>query len=230
MEKINKSFLADEVYKRIKDYLFNGTFFEGQKIPSENQLSKTLSVSRVVVREALSKLRNERLILTYQGKGSFIANPANFNMAVDQLGEKTDFELFVKVMEFRKTIEFSAINYAIVYATKEELLEIKEIAKKMEENQLNNKTFTSLDYEFHSKIVACSHNPFLISSYELCKEKIISVLDSMNNLEDSHGYAINLHKKIADCLVKKDVKGAIKLFNNNGEYNLARMKELFNKK
>ena len=230
MEKIKKSFLAEEVYKSIKEYLLGGRFVEGQKIPSENQLSKTLSVSRVVVRDALSRLRSERLILTYQGKGSFISNPANFNSRINELSEKVDFELFVKVMEFRKAIEFAAINYAVNYATEEELLAVKEIANQMEENKSDNKKFTLLDYEFHSKIVGCSHNPFLISSHELCKEKIISVLDSMNNLEDSRGYAINLHKKIATCLIKKDVKGAIELYKNNGEYNLVRMKELFNEK
>lgn len=230
MDKIEKVSLVDEAYKRIKEYLLAGDFAEGQKIPSENQLSKTLSVSRVVVREALSKLRNERLILTYQGKGSFIANPINFNSEMLGLVGKMDFDIFVKVMEFREAIEFSAINYAVKYATDKELQSIKEVAQKMENLKAINDEFTLLDYEFHSKIVSCSHNPFLISAHEACKEMIITALECMNVLDGSYDYAISLHKKISTYLTLRDAKGAISLYKNNGEYNLARMKEFFNNK
>ena len=37
MEKIKKSFLAEEVYKSIKEYLLGGRFVEGQKIKLEKQ-------------------------------------------------------------------------------------------------------------------------------------------------------------------------------------------------
>ena len=230
MDKIKKLTLAEQAYIRIKEYLLNKKFVEGQKIPSENQMSKELSVSRVVVRDALLKLRKERFIVTYQGKGSFLANPINFNSNIMGIEEKMDFDLFVKIMEFRETIEFSAIKYSIEYATDEELQLLKEVASKMEKSACNNNEFTLVDYDFHSKIVACSHNPFLIASHEFCKEKILSALECMNNLHGSHDYAINLHKKIATCLINRDAKGAINLYKNNGEYNVARMKELFNKK
>ena len=230
MDKIEKVSLVDEAYKRIKEYLLTGDFSEGQKIPSENQLCKDLSVSRVVVREALSKLRSNRLIVTYQGKGSFIANPVNFSSEDLGISGKIDFNIYVKVMEFREAIEFAAINYATKYATDEELQAIKEIALEMEKVNINN-NFTLLDYEFHSKIVSCSHNPFLISSHESCKEMILTALECMNVLDGSYDYAISLHKKIVDCLLAREPKSAISLYKNNGEYNIARMQEFFaNKK
>lgn len=228
MDKIEKYSLVDEAYKRIREYLLKSNFIEGQKIPSENQLSKDLCVSRVVIRDALSQLRNERVIVTYQGKGSFLANPINFNSGLLNMEEKIDFDLFVKIMEFRETIEFSAIDYAMQYATNEELASLQNIVDEMEKiiSDINN--FTIKDYEFHSRIVKCSHNPFLISAHESCKEMILIALKSMNLLAGSDCYAIDLHKKIAMRLIAKDAKGAISLYKNNGEYNLARMKEVFN--
>lgn len=229
MDKIEKVSLVDEAYKRIKEYLLTGDFAEGQKIPSENQLCKDLSVSRVVVREALSKLRSNRLIVTYQGKGSFIANPVNFSSVDLCISGKIDLNVFVKVMEFRETIEFAAINYATQYATDEELQEVKQIACEMEKASINN-NFTLLDYEFHSKIVACSHNPFLISSHESCKEIILTALECMNALDGSYDYAITLHNNIANYLIAREPKNAINLYKNNGEYNIARMQEFFDNK
>jgi hypothetical protein len=57
---------------------------------------------------------------------------------------------------------------------------------------------------------------------------ILIALKSMNFLAGSDCYAIDLHKKIAMRLIAKDAKGAIHLYKNNGEYNVARMKEVFN--
>lgn len=230
MDKIKKVSLVDEAYKRIKEYLLSGDFSEGQKIPSENQLCKELSVSRVVIREALSKLRSNRLIVTYQGKGSFLANPINFSSGILSVRGKMDFDIFVKIMEFRETIEFSAINYAVKYATDKELQAVNGIARKMQNLKNINDDFTLLDYEFHSQIVACSHNPFLISAHEDCKDMILTALKCMNAVDGSYDYAVELHKKIANCLALRDAKGAINLFKNNGEYNVARMKELINNK
>jgi hypothetical protein len=60
--------------------------------------------------------------------------------------------------------------------------------------------------------------PYITSSY------------SMNKIEGAHDYAIDLHKKIVTHLISRDAKSAISLYKNNGEYNIARMKELFNAK
>ena len=182
MDKIRKYSLVDEAYKRIKEYLLNGDLTEGQKIPSENQLCKDLCVSRVVIREALSKLRSERMIVTYQGKGSFLANPINFTIERANLDKQMNFDLFVKVMEFREAIEFAAINYATQYATDEELKVLEVIVSEMEKASSDTDDFTIIDYQFHSHIVECSRNPFLVSAHESCKEIILTALKSMNLL------------------------------------------------
>src|SRR3546814_12468625 len=44
----------------------------GNKLPSEKQLGEQFSVSRSVVREALSQLKSEGLISSQQGRGVFV--------------------------------------------------------------------------------------------------------------------------------------------------------------
>ena len=67
----------------------------------------------MVVREALKKLREERVILTYHGSGSFVANPKNFLNFYNENPE-ISFKEFSDIMQFRSCIEFSAIKkYAL---------------------------------------------------------------------------------------------------------------------
>lgn len=54
VEKIN---LVDEVYKQIRQQITSGNWKEGEKIASENQLTESFAVSRVVIREQSKELR-----------------------------------------------------------------------------------------------------------------------------------------------------------------------------
>jgi GntR family transcriptional regulator len=63
------------LYIQIKDDLLNminSGFNIGDKLPSEAELSASLQVSRVTVREALKEIENEGLIERIQGSGTFI--------------------------------------------------------------------------------------------------------------------------------------------------------------
>ena len=130
IKKIERYSLVDEAYKRIKEEVLSDKFSEGDLIPSENALSKALSVSRVVIREALSKLRSERIIVTYQGMGSFKSNPKNFlNYSVGQ--KEVTLEKFKEITEFRGVIENGAILSAVKNASDEELNKVLLCAEKM---------------------------------------------------------------------------------------------------
>jgi len=65
------------LYRVIKDTLkqriLGGDYAPGQQLPSENQLMRIFDVSRVTVRQALHQLLKERLVVSHQGKGYFVA-------------------------------------------------------------------------------------------------------------------------------------------------------------
>ena len=60
---------------RLKDEILSGRRRPGDKLPSENEFTQTLGVSRITVRQALGDLRNEGLVVKTHGKGSFVATP-----------------------------------------------------------------------------------------------------------------------------------------------------------
>lgn len=228
INRIEKVSLVDEAYNRIKASLMQDGLKEGDAVPSEHSLCNRLNVSRVVVREALQRLRSERLIVTYQGKGSFVANPDNFSSG-KAVSQNFDYATFKETMQLRCAIEYSAIQIAVEEASDDELEKVRKIAIEMENAKNDDLSFNQLDYAFHLNIIKCSHNNKFLSVME-CNEKVVMLcLESMNKVVGSREWAINLHLKLADCLVARDSKGAIKLLKNNGEYNFARMQELFAK-
>ena len=55
----------------LKEQILSGTIKPGEKLPSENELTRQYDLSRHTVRKALSLLENEGYITAYHGKGTF---------------------------------------------------------------------------------------------------------------------------------------------------------------
>jgi len=57
----------------IRQRITSGEYAPGSQIPSENELSREMGVSRVTVREALRELVRDNMLVKVQGKGTFVA-------------------------------------------------------------------------------------------------------------------------------------------------------------
>lgn len=70
---------TEQAVSRFRDYFTSGTFQPGAQLPSEAELTERFGISRTTVRRALDKLREQHVIETEHGKGSFVidANPAH---------------------------------------------------------------------------------------------------------------------------------------------------------
>jgi GntR family transcriptional regulator of arabinose operon len=62
--------VTETLIKQIKD----GTYKEGNKIPSENELAKKLEISRQTVRHAINTLEQKGYVYRIQGSGTFVGH------------------------------------------------------------------------------------------------------------------------------------------------------------
>lgn len=76
----------------LEEAIYNKEYNDGEKLPSENQLCKLYSVSRITVRQALSKLEQKNLVYSVHGKGTFV-----------RLADMS--RSLVKIISFQKTLE-----------------------------------------------------------------------------------------------------------------------------
>jgi GntR family transcriptional regulator len=64
--------IPEQVYHYILELIRDGIFSPGQQLPSENDLAKSLNVSRLSLREALQRLDLEGFIIRKRGIGTFV--------------------------------------------------------------------------------------------------------------------------------------------------------------
>lgn len=97
--------LAQRVVAGLKDKIFAGDLRPGQKLPSETELIEEFGVSRTVVREAVTRLRAEGLIETFQGRGSFVlAVPQPSSFMVEAAALRTHRDV-LDMIDFRLGVE-----------------------------------------------------------------------------------------------------------------------------
>ena len=71
-EKNVKIPLYVTVYGTIRQWLIDGKYQPGEKLPGENILAAQLDVSRGTLRQAMLLLQEDGLIMNHQGKGNIV--------------------------------------------------------------------------------------------------------------------------------------------------------------
>jgi GntR family transcriptional regulator len=66
--------LTRQVFLVLRDRILNGQYEPGAVLPSEDELARMYSVSRVTIRAAMAILESERLIERQHGVGTFVAD------------------------------------------------------------------------------------------------------------------------------------------------------------
>lgn len=108
----------DPLYQQLRSILAswikNSKLHPHDKIPSERQLCERFSVSRMTVRQALGKLKEEGFIYTQQGKGMYVAEPTpGFELAFALTGYSEE------TIPMRGVLSSKTIDARLIHATAE---------------------------------------------------------------------------------------------------------------
>ena len=73
------NFLYLQLYNELKEKIENGTYQEGAKLPSDEELTNLCNVSMITVKKALGILKDEGMVQRIPGVGTFVKkrNPVN---------------------------------------------------------------------------------------------------------------------------------------------------------
>lgn len=80
MSRINSSVYL-EIYNKVKKQIIKGEIAAGELLPTEAELMETYQCSRTTIRHVISLLREDGIVKTVQGKGSFVSEkfPVNYH-------------------------------------------------------------------------------------------------------------------------------------------------------
>lgn len=205
-----KKRLSDMVAAEIRGMIKADQFQPGDKIYSEHELTRRLSVSRASVREAIRILEVSGLLTVRQGKGIFVRERDNPDF--DALGEyiQDHSDSIFEQFEIRLLIEPDGAARAAARATTEEIGEMRDALRGFEEYCAAGAVAGAIaqDEVFHTLIARTTGNRTL---YILMKTFARSLTEGWVTSLSVPGRQIKTiteHRAILDAIEAHDQEGA----------------------
>lgn len=216
LKPIKRVNIAEQVFRQLRDQILHGTWKEGERLPSEQELTETLGVSRSSIRQAIRTLSDYGLVETRNGTGTYVKRqiPGNYMLNIVPLGE-LQTEDIVEVLDFLCLIEDSVAAMAVERCSQADLSELLEIHSRLlsAKDQNDLESLTNVDVEFHSKIAMITQNSLVIQTYALLLDLLQPVMHHIYitlGTEEGIPYHENLIKAFCkhDAAYAKSVMGA----------------------
>jgi len=207
-QKIKPKRISDEIFEQVRKLIVEGKLKPGDKLPPERELASQMGVSRPTLREAINKLEARGLLEQRQGGGTFVKSLGNetFDFAFEEYANKKN--AIVDLMEVRKILETWAAYTAAERITDEELRQLEQYLKEMEEALKKGKIGYDSDADFHSTISYATKNIFLIhimnTIYQWIEKISYEVRSRLYNDYYKHDLLFKQHKAIYIAIKNKD--------------------------
>lgn len=162
--------LSEQIYDRIFGLIASGEFPEKSKLPTEIELADRLGVSRTIVREALARLRDDGIVVSRQGAGTFVQRqPDKAILGFRPMGSLSDVH---RCFDFRLGLEGEAAFFAARRQDSERTEDIARALEALETIVKQGAVGALADYEFHFTIANATCNPFFVSVMQLLRPHI----------------------------------------------------------
>lgn len=159
------AYLSDQVADAMATEIRAGRLVVGAKLPTEAALVEQFSVSRTVVREAVSRLKSLGLVDSRQGSGVFVKeqgfSPLNFDakLAVSK-------QAVIQMVEVRRALEAEVAGLAALRRTQADLKRIQKSIVLLDKAVQAGGDGVDQDVQYHRAIAEAARNPFLIGTLE----------------------------------------------------------------
>lgn len=195
--------LPDSVYRVLSGRIAGGDYPPNRKLPSETALAQEFGVSRPVLRAALERLREEGLIHSRQGAGSYVRAAASTSVGFTRVETLADIQ---RCYEFRLTLETQTAALAAERRNAAALAGIAEALDLMAAATGSHQHREDADFAFHLAIARASNNQYFEATFRALRDHInvgmrmhgASLLSGGGrSLEDALSEHAGLHEAIA---------------------------------
>lgn len=206
--KLQNKEIREQVFEQLLMKITMGEWKAGTKIPSENELTKAMGVSRISVREAIQKLIAINLVETFRGKGTYVksysANNYLKSMTPMLFLSRDDIRA---VVEYRKILEIGIIDIFMKHVEKRDIDALKKMLQKMEYfyEKRNLNKYKEYDVSFHMKLYEMTDNPFIVKISNIVRDVINSAIGGALT-EEGAREGIEFHSQILNCIEENDAE------------------------
>lgn len=209
--------LADEVTVKLREAILTGRLQPGERL-SENLLAHSMQVSRGPVREALSTLEREGLVIVRRNQGTFVAR-----LSRQDLDE---------VYSLRRLLEPFAVQLAIQHGEPAHFQKMQAILDQMAaaiERGITGQESAELDLAFHTVIYQAARHKRLYDFWTDLQPQVHILLLSRTvaNPDFRHSGVITDHQNILNAIRDKDEAQAVQLVVDHLQSSYARIIESY---
>jgi len=197
LQPLNVPNLRDHITQRIRDAILDATYKPGERLV-ETAIAGQLGVSRAPVREALSALEREGIVVNAPRKG----------YSVIEFADKDIDEIY----SLRLLLEVGALRRAMSRFTEEDIAEMQSVIDRLGKathQKSDPGTIVSLDLSFHEFICRVADHERLYSVWDSIRlqTQILIGVTSRTHYEYPD-QPKKLHQIILDAIRDKDLKCA----------------------
>jgi GntR family transcriptional regulator, transcriptional repressor for pyruvate dehydrogenase complex len=204
--------LTDKVAEALVRLIRGGEYPPESRLPSEKEMAGRFGVSRTVVREAVSRLKSEGLVESYQGKGVFVRRTsADVPFRIDQ-GATDSVRSVLHIVELRKGIEAEAAALAASRRSEAELKEIQRALRELERQTHGGEGGVAADMAFHRAIARATGNPHLLALWDFIGQFLGDAIRLTRAYEARHAKLVKQvkreHATVAEAIARRDPEAA----------------------
>lgn len=211
--RLPRTSLIDSLTEMLEEKILSEESIEGDRLPPESQLANRYGVSRPIVREALSRLRERGLIETRNGTGTFIRKPNIDHIAeafVRQIRIDATDEHVDALYQARSLIEVETTRLAAKKVKPKTLKPIELQLKAMKAAE-DPEAWAAADLAFHLSIADATGNPYFRTLLMPLATAILAGMNESLRAPASRDVGLAAHENIMKALKNHDDESATEL-------------------
>ena len=197
----NRTSTTELIIQKIKRLLIERKLKPGDPLPSENQLTLTMGVSRGSIREAMKVLSAFGVVEIRRGDGTYIATSANpriFDpLVLSLLVHNTDPE---ELIQLRALIELDVARTVIRNATDAQVAELRTVHERLAlaiaEGTSSDDELNGMDVAFHRTMARIAGNHLLENIYNFIIDLFAPTINARSGA--------HTHRRIVEAIERRD--------------------------
>jgi GntR family transcriptional repressor for pyruvate dehydrogenase complex len=212
-----KARLPQRVLENLKSALISGALKPGDKLPSISEMAAQMDVGISSVREAVKMLEVLGILESRQGSGTFVSpNISDSAFNVFSLQMLLMPRSVKDLVEFRRIYETVFTHLAASNIQPEDIEDIEKIVSNQElMAKSKTKAFGEKEeWDFHSRVLEATHNPYIISMGKAMLELFLSTLPQSAEVVSNFSIVTD-HRNLFEYMKAKNYGGMDKILNKS---------------
>jgi GntR family transcriptional repressor for pyruvate dehydrogenase complex len=206
---IKKTRVAEEVADRIRTLILDGTFPQGQPLPSERFLTEQFGVSRGSIRDAFRMLEMIGLLETRHGRGTF-PHELTVDRLVAPLASVMTYQqdLQDELLDVRRMFEPAVARAAATRLTEADLADLQRILDAQRRKLKTGQSAIVEDTAFHAVLARSTRNRVVMSLMATLNDLLVESRTLSLKQEGRPVKSIEGHEAVVAALRLHDAEGA----------------------